>query len=188
MKQKEAFTIKLLPRQELNLKSNVKDIKLKDRLDFTDKSFLKNVYNPFLKLNYSSDKEKDKLPFNPILLLVVLFLLLASVLFNSYFQKNIDPFIFKITKFDLKSSFIDVIRKPYVVTIGEFGNSALAKEEAIKLLPRLKQVNIKQLENGLHTFYIERFGSKEKAYKYAKELIYNGFDLVHVRYIQGLLN
>lgn len=185
MKQKE--TLKLLPRQELNLKNNI-DIKLKDRLDFTDKDFLENTYNPFLKLNYSDNKEKDKSPFNVALLLVVLFLLLVSVLFNSYFQKNIDPILFKITSFDLKNSLIDVVRKPYVVTIGEFGNSALAKEEAIRLVPRLKQVNIKQLENGLYTFYIERFGSKEKAYKYAKELINDGFDLVHVRYIQGILN
>ena len=190
-----------------NESEKLDNIKLKDRLEYLDKGVFEytNTENPFDKLTfqeYKKNKKKHKVrngileyfsSYNFILFLLVVFLLSASILFNRVFLEKLDPKIFKMISqsvffakeiFLLPESFlIDQIKKPYVVTLGEFGNFAIAKEEAIGLLPKLKQVDIKQLNGSIYTFEVERFASKKKAYSLADNFIKDGFDTVHVRYL-----
>lgn len=167
------------------------EIKLSDRLEtFTQ--------NPIEKLAVSVDNAEQAnktstwlFGYNFWLIVLVVCLISSSILFNSFFSKSVDPFLFKLVA--LSSSAIkenevnklvnDLITTPYVVTIGEFGNYAIAKDEAIKLLPQLKQIDIKELESGVLTFEIERLGSKTDAYSLANDLTQRGFEAVHVRYL-----
>ncbi|MBI3590453.1 MAG: hypothetical protein HY094_03620 [Candidatus Melainabacteria bacterium] len=179
-------------------------VKLKDRLEYLDKGIFEDtsVENPFDKLTFREYKKKYETKNNVLgyfssynfgLFVLVVFLLSTSILFNRVFLEKLDPKIFKVafrsvsfTKKAFVSSwnfFVDQIKKPYVVTLGEFGNFAIAKEEAIAKLPKLRQVDIKQLNGGIYTFEIERFASKEKAYSLANGFIKDGFDAVHVRYL-----
>jgi hypothetical protein len=117
-------------------------------------------------------------------------------LLNNFFTKSFDPVVFKLLSFphllqkenilSPKDFVMNQIKKPYVLTVGEFGNSALAKDEATKLLPKFKEITIKQLDTGIYVFEIERFSSKTKAYLTAGKFIQDGLDSVHVRYLPSL--
>jgi len=107
--------------------------------------------------------------------LLVLLLVSLSFLLNPFFSKKLEPVILKFCSIPFS--------KPYILTVGEFKSFAIAKDRAIKLLPELKQINIQQLATGTYTFEIERFTSKEKAYKESTILKQDGFDSVHVRYL-----
>lgn len=152
------------------------------------------VENPVYKIKFRRAKKyKKSRNFSPSLLLFVLTvsLISISIIFNAFFLKRLDPFIFKSLSvlsqkygfYNPQTYIVDQITKPYVVTVGEYGNFAIAKEEAIKLLPTFKQIDIKQLTSGIYTFQIEKCGSREKAYDEASHLTRNGFEAVHVRYL-----
>ena len=182
----------------------IRNIKLKDRIDSLEQEFLigNNTKNPYEELVFPESRKKQNISnqiidvlfsYNFGLFLLIFFLLSVSILFNRFFLEKLDPKLFKIisassslTKNIAVSSrtiVFDQINKPYVVTLGEYGNLAIAKEEAIKLLPIFKQVNIRKLESGIYTFEIERFASKKKAYLLADEFMQKDFDAVHVRYL-----
>ena len=172
-----------------------KGLKLTDRLDLVTKDILIKSSNPIENLSFKDVAENKKIPSNAnfFLILFVAFLLSTSVLLNPFFSKNLDPILFKsITSsisfikrniHGVKNVVIDSLIRPYVVTIGEYGNMAIAKEEAERLLPKLRQIYIKELPSGILTFEVERLGSKKEAYELANELIQNGFEVVHVRYL-----
>ena len=175
----------------------VKQIKLKDTLYMIhDESSIKTE-NPVNKLKFSNygKTKKNKIGFNFWLALIILFFFINSILLNSFFLKNLDPLLFNVCKksvaflnnsfFTVQGLFTDQLSRPYIVTIGEYGNVAVAKEDAVRFLPKLKQINIKELKSGVLTFEIERFGSKSEAYKLAYELKQDGFEAVHVRYLPG---
>ena len=107
--------------------------------------------------------------------LLVLLLVSLSFVLNPFFSKKLEPLAFKYLSMPFN--------KPYILTVGEFKSFAIAKDRAINLLPELKQINIKQLATGTYTFEIEKFTSKEKAYKEYTRLKQDGFDSVHVRYL-----
>ena len=185
-------------------KEILKNIKLKDRLDYISRNVfpVEKVENPVERLTFhevrkrykkKTDKKTFFFSYNFWLFLLVVFLISSSILFNSLFVEKYDRQVFKsistVVSFpgnvfsNLKNSIIAQLSKPYVVTIGEYGNFGVAKDEAIKLLPQFKQIDIKKLKNGIYTFEIERFSSKEKAYSLAKEFTLDGLDGVHVRYL-----
>lgn len=147
-----------------------------------------NVKNPIDKLSFNELEKETKKYSNSVftfytnwIFLLVVVLLSSSILLNKYLLKNLDPIIIKSMS-TAKSFFTDYLKKPYVLTIGEYGNFDVAKEEAIKLLPEFKYIDIKELNGGLYTFEIERFSSKGKAYEVAHKFMYDGYDAVHVRY------
>lgn len=164
-------------------------IKLKDKLEFLNKnsSFEKKIKNPFETLTFNSQqievKNKKKksiflFSYKFWFLLLVLFSLMVSVFFSSLISSKLDPSLYKVI-----NGLSDQINKPYVLTVGNFENFDLAKSKAIDLLPKLRQINIKELPTGNYTFEIDRYGSKEKAYSGAKEFTHDGFESVHVRYL-----
>lgn len=178
---------------------SLEEIKLSDRLEtFTQNPVEKLDLFPESEVktdNAQIDQNKKinkNLPnYNFWLILVVVGLISSSMVFNSYFAKKVDPVLFKLLA--LSNSVIqdnglsrlvgDIILRPYVVTIGEYGNYAIAKDEAVRLLPVLKQINIKELDSGILTFEIDQLGSKKEAYSLASELTQRGYEAVHVRYL-----
>ncbi len=172
-------------------KNNISgDIKTED--DFvsdTISSKIRNkTKNPIDDLQFVEEKESKS--FKWYYLLIVL-LIGLSIGLNSLLQRKQNNSQERNTKsstlnsglFNIKDYFIDQMKKPYVVTIGEFKDFGVAKQEAIKLLPKLKQIDIKQLKSGIFTFEIERFSSKDKAYVLSKDFMNDGFSAVHVRYL-----
>ena len=165
-------------------------IKLKNKLELlnTSASFEKKTKNPFEALTFNEAnfgvEEKRKTAFvwsyKFWFSLLVLLLLTVSVLFNSAISLRFDPVLYKVI-----SNLSALINKPYVVTVGNFESFEIAKSKAIELLPRLKQINIKQLPTGNYTFEIEKCGSKENAYSIAGEFTHGGFGPVNVRYLPG---
>ena len=151
--------------------------------------------NPLERLSFRKYRKKQKTRFssNFYLFIFVALLLSASIVLNKFFLEKLDPKLFKITSTStsfIKSIFVSSqdfvigqLEKPYVLTIGEYGNFSIAKEEAFKLLPKFKQIHIKQLNSGVYTFEMERFASKKKAYFAAEKFMKEGFDVVHVRYL-----
>ena len=143
-----------------------------DVLDFQTRSFLVNTENPVDKLKfYKKENEskpaidKERLIFilsKIIMLIFTVMLLLGSVFLNSL---------------------VFLSDKCYVVTIGEYGNMEIAKNEAIKFLPELKQIHITELDSGIYTLEIEKLSSKTEAYKLAQKLTEQDFDSVHVRHL-----
>ena len=180
-----------------------RSVQLKDRVESLNKSFETNedTENPIEKLQFRRIKRNKKkknlinviFSYNFWLSLVVMSLIVISILLNSYFLERLDPVLFKTisNSFSVSKEFlssptnfiIDQITNPYVVTVGEYGNAAIAKDEAIKLLPKFKQVNIKQLNSGIYTFEMEGLSSKKKAYELAQKFIHDGYEAVHVRYL-----
>lgn len=170
-----------------------------DSESIVDKSSVKNplselYFKEIKKINKSRAKSKSSNRYFKFwLLLLVLFLVSSSILLNSLFLEKYDPAIFKAVKTATsllgeiykgsRAYITDQITKPYVVTVGEYGNVAIAKDEAIKLLPELKQIDIKKLDSGMYTFEIEKLGSKKEAYMLARKFTQSGFDAVHVRYL-----
>ena len=171
------------------LLNKTKNIKLVDRLDFTNQYTLNkiNVKNPARKLRLKSYKQNIYAPKtfgykNRIVFAVVIVLLLASAIFNNTFSRVLDAQLMNFFG-ACKGFLVDNATAPYVVTIGEYGNFAIAKEEAKNLLPKLRQLDIKEISPGVYTFEIDRFNSKKNAYKLAKELIRDDLSSVHVRYL-----
>lgn len=168
--------------------------KLKDRLEFSGNISDSITKSPFDKLDFEEEdelyevKKQSYFSLGKIRLLGIVFLVvLSSFLLNPFLSKKIDPLVFKIISMPftaIENFCFDQVAKPYVVTIGEYGNFSIAKSEAVKLLPVLKQVNIKELGSGLYTFEIERCSSKKKAYKILSKLEQGGFEVVHVRYLK----
>lgn len=165
----------------------IKNIKLIDRLDYTNQNTFKiDVKNPTRKLQFQSYKQNyvpETVEYkNTIVFAVVVVLLLISAVFNNTFSRNLDINLVNFFA-TCKNFLVDNTTAPYVVTIGEYGNFAIAKEEAKDLLPKLRQLDIKEISPGVYTFEISRFNSKKKAYKLAKELIRDDVSSVHVRYL-----
>ncbi|GEM_PF-2562715 len=79
---------------------------------------------------------------------------------------------------------INYSEKPFVITIGEFKTIEEAKDEAVRLLPSLKQVNIELLDNGYYVFVVDKLSSKKHAYEFAKELKDKNISPVKVRYLR----
>lgn len=169
--------------------------KLKDRLEFSSSISESDsiTKSPFEKLDL--EEEEISAPLRQPLISVVkirlmgiaLVVVLVSFLLSPFLSKQIDPLVFKVLSMPfvaVENFCFDQVAKPYVLTVGEYGNFSIAKSEAIKLLPILKQVNIKQLSSGIYTFEIERFSSKKKAYKSLTKLEQGGFEVVHVRYLK----
>lgn len=160
-----------------------------ESVETKDPSF--STDNPVSKLQFQTlqRKKTNKINFlniflsnNSWMFVPALILIFTSISLNKLLLEKLDPGIFTAMSFS-KSLVLDQFTKPYVVTLGEFGNLGIAKEEAVKLLPQLRQVNIKQLKSGIYTFEIERFSAKKKAYFLADEFMQKGFDVVHVRYL-----
>ena len=184
---------------------DIDKIKLIDRIELVGEEFNLeiNTENPieqltFIKQRVRNRKNKTKSFFKPDykfwLLLFICTSLGISFFFNKTFLKTFDPYVVRIVSntscyggnlLDSIQEFtIGLIYKPYVLTVGEYGNFAIAKERAIKLLPYFKQIDIKKLKSGTYVFEIQRFSSKKKAYRIANKLSRNGLDEVHVRYLQ----
>ncbi len=157
-----------------------------------------NTENPLQNLTFANIEQlrkasKEATYRNLLLSVIIIIFMTASVLLNKTLLEKCDPKIFNVASscvqysknlvFSSKQFLSEQINKPYILTIGEYGELSLAKEEAIKLLPELKQIDIKKLDNGMYTFQIERFPSKKQAYAYAGKYIKNGFNSVHVRYL-----
>ena len=176
---------------------NIENIKLKDRLEVLQENttYETKTENPVEKLSFQEYRKRKQELFNYKfwLFLFVIFLLGASIFLNTLHLKRLDQGLLKLIStpaafinevFSSTQNFLyDQINKPYVVTLGEYGNFAIAKDEAIKLVPKLKQINIKQLNSGIYTFEIDKLASKNKAYAIANEFIEAGYDGVHVRYL-----
>lgn len=180
-----------------------KSVQLKDRVEFLNKSFeiSEDTENPVEKLQFRKIKRNKKnknlinaiFSYNFWFSLLVISLIVVSVLLNSYFLERLDPVFFKAisNSFSAYKEFlsnptnfiVDQITKPYVVTVGEYGNAGIAKDEAVKLLPKFKEINIKQLGSGIYTFEMESLSSKKKAYELAEKFIHDGYEAVHVRYL-----
>lgn len=184
-------------------KFQIEGITLKDRLDRSNRNLI-NIYskNPVRSSLEQSVELSSAVKFLPkdsivkrnfTLLVLVVCLLGISVLLNSFFASKVDPLLVSVTSKPvvivsksvgfIKELFFDVFQKPYVVTVGEYGNLAIAKDEAEKLLPRFKQINIKELESGIYVFEIERLSSKKNSYKLANILRKDDLQDVHVRYL-----
>ncbi len=175
--------------------NELNDKKLNRNLNYTfSPSFTSsNTKNPLESISFENEIDEIELvevPFwNKITFKAGVFVTVVislSLLLNPFFKK-IDPIFFKIASAPftgINSYFFDQLHKPYVLTVGEYGNLAIAKSEALKLLPVYKQINIKQLQSGLYTFEIERFTSKRKAYKAFSKLEQSGLYAVHVRYLK----
>ena len=174
-----------MPLKKKEEKEIAEDAKLKDRIaqPINEQLLLtQNVENPVEQLRFKKYKKKNKTNF--YLSVCVLVLIGLSILLNAFFLNKIEPLVFEF--FSSPQNFvIQQFSKPYVVTIGEFGNVAIAKDEAICLLPKLRQIEIKQLESGIYTFKMEQFGLKKNAYELANKLTQDGFEAVHVRYLPG---
>ena len=158
-------------------------IDLKNKLELLNKNpaFEKNTKNPFETLTFNSAKteiKNKKFSYKLWFSILILLLLIISVLFNKIISSKFDPALYKVIN-NLSAQ----INKPYVVTVGNFESFDLAKSKAIELLPKLRQINIKQLPTGNYTFEIDSYGSKEKAYSVSQEFIQDGFESVHVRYL-----
>ena len=162
-------------------------IKFKNKLDSLNQNpgFEKNTKNPFETLTFDELKtevKKKKIIFLPsykfYFSVLVIVLLAFSVLFNGVISSKLDPVLYKLI-----NNLSALTNKPYVVTIGNFESFEIAKGKAIELLPRLRQINIKQLPTGNYTFEIEKCGLKEKAYSIANEFTHDGFESVNVRYL-----
>ena len=171
----------------MSLKKEAENMKLKDRLDLLTRNIFINTENPVEKLHFDKGKNSSQHATaesnNFWLASVVALLISASIMLNSFFVKSCDPILVNAIK-NSTNVFNDQINKPYIVTIGEFSNFNSAKKEAIELLPKLHQVNIKELNNMIYAFEIEKLGSKEKAYSLANEFTKKGFSSVHVRYLK----
>ncbi len=171
----------------------IQGITLKDRVEYvSDDSVLKkNTENPVEKLQFQEILQKRKtykipksvLSQNNVWIpLLVVCLIWVSMTLNSSFFKQADLKLFNSVK-NLNNFALAQFSSPYVVTIGEYGNVSVAKDEAIKILPQFKQIDIKKLDSGLYTFEMDRFTSKNKAYNLAGKFTQDGFDAVHVRYL-----
>lgn len=179
------------------MRNTLPEKKNKEKTEFYNERVIDYVRteNPLERLSFRKYRKKKKthLSFNFYLFILVVLLLGASIFLNNIFLEKLDPKLFKITLtsasfikdiFTSSQNFvIGQLEKPYVLTIGEYGNFSIAKEEAFKLLPKFKQIHIGQLDSGVYTFKIGRFTSKKKAYFAAEEFIKEGFDAVHVRYL-----
>ena len=183
------------------LKKNelIKYAKLKKGLDFLEANtpFNEKIKNPYDELAFNTTKQKvlQSKGLNKFssyrfwLILISVFLLLTSIYLNQLVSTRIDlvmlPWIGQASFIPkpCKQFIFEQIKKPYVITLGHFSNFDTAKEKAIELLPRLKQIDIKQLPTGSYTLEIERFSSKEKAYVLLKQIKQDGFQGVNVRYL-----
>ncbi len=167
-------------------------IKLKNKLELLENNsnFIKRTKNPFESLTFNthdsatkiqSKNEKFQFLFSYKFWFTVFVILSLSVslFFNQLIPLKVDPFLFKLI-----NSFQNQINKPYVLTVGNFESFDTAKTRALELLPKLRQINIKELPTGNYAFEIEKYASKEDAYSASKKLIQDGFESVHVRYLQ----
>ena len=159
----------------------LQNIKLKDRVDYLPQEnlFSKTIENPVEKLRFRELREQRK---NNVWISALVILLISSIALNSSVLKKADYKFFNLFK-NLNDFMLAELNSPYVVTIGEYGNVLVAKDEAIKILPQFKQIDIKKLDSGVYTFEMERFSSKKKAYTLANKFIQDGLDGVHVRYL-----
>lgn len=163
-------------------------INLKNKLDSLSnksKNPVKHTENPFEKLVFEeAEKEKARLFPKLFFLSALVFSLLGiSLLINSLFYEKLDPYLLR-TVVVVKDFISTPLSKPYVVTIGNFKTLDEAKKEAIDLLPRLKQINIKRLPTKYYVLEYEKLSSKQKAYELSGELLNSGFNDVHVRYLK----
>lgn len=167
-------------------------IKLKNKLEILENSSnsIKRTKNPFESLTFNTQDSETKaqaeneklkflLSYKFWFTVFVILSLSVSLFFNQLVSLKFDPFLF-----NLVSSLQNQINKPYVLTVGNFESFDAAKNEAIELLPKLRQINIKELPTGNYAFEIEKYASKEDAYSASKDLIRDGFESVHVRYLQ----
>lgn len=163
----------------LEVQNPIDKLNLEETNWFTDEQFIKGNYLFILKL---------------FLLLFIVFLLFSSIFLNRYFKENVDPKLYSFLKVkyvfvrnsfsDIQNKIIDHVKKPYVLTSGEYADFNSAKDAAVNLLPKFKVINIKQLNNGIYTLEIERFSSKKQAYENAS-LIKNQKGLfVNVSYLK----
>ncbi len=162
-------------------------IKLKNKLESLNKNpiFEKKIKNPFDTLTFTETNNQEKkissiTSYKFWFLLLIASLLIVSVLFNSVISSKLDPFLYKTM-----NNLTNQISKPYVVTIGNFDTYASAKNKAIELLPKLRQIEIIQLPTKNYAFEIEKLSSKEKAYSVARDFKHDGFEFVNVRYLPG---
>ncbi len=153
-------------KKDLIYKKNNLENTVRENIEDKNLQIISRVENPIEKLSFEEDKVEVKNH------KFVYYSLVVALIGFSMFLNACPTF------------FTDQIKSPYVVTIGEFKTFPSAKEEAIKLLPRFKQINIKQLMSGLYTFEMERFTSKDKAYLLANEFMHDGLNVVHVRYLR----
>lgn len=162
---------------EIEADKGLKNSELKDKLDFVDELNILKTENPVFKLSFQKPNKR-----NVYLSLIVICLIGLSILSNMFFLEKFDRIV--INFFSHPQSYIyNLVNKPFVVTIGEYGNLGVAKDEAIRLLPKLKQIKITQLNSGIYTFELDRFAFKEEAYSLAKMCEIEDFDAVHVRYL-----
>lgn len=163
----------------LEVQNPIDKLNLDETHWFTDEPFTKGNYLFTLKL---------------FLLLFVVFLLFSSIFLNRYFMENVDPKLYNFLKVkyvfvrnslsDIQNKIINHVKKPYVLTSGEYADFNSAKDAAVDLLPMFKIIDIKQLNNGIYTLEIERFSSKKQAYENAS-LIKNQKGLsINVRYLK----
>ena len=177
----------------LKKKELIKYISFKNKLDNLNSNLFlkrKKIKNPFEELvfNESLSLKREKknnsflLSYRSFLLALTIALLFVSVFQSSFLSKKSDPLLLSFFQ-ALENIFSRQINKPYIVTVGEFSDFQTAKQRAINLLPKLRQIEIKKLPTGVYTFEMEKFTSKEKAYSLSKQFIQNGFESVHVRYL-----
>ena len=121
---------------------NVENIKLKDRLEVLQENTIDEakIENPVEKLSFQEYRKRKQNLFNYKfwLFLVVISLLSASVFFNALHLKQLDQSLFKLISApasfvnemfsSTQNFFYEQINKPYVVTLGEYGNFAIAKD------------------------------------------------------------
>ena len=151
------------------------------------------VENPVEKLNFEfgvirKKRKKPKISFQFVLAIVSALFVLLSISLNTVFLKKIDPSIGILT---MTKNFLFspvefakcIICKPYAITIGEYGNLLIAKEEAIKLLPLFKAVDLKQLKSGLYTIEISRFSSQKKANAEIEKIRRYNIENLKIRYL-----
>ena len=165
-----------------------KYINLRNKVDHLNKklTFKGQIKNPFEKLLFPENKEiKLKLNIFSYKLWLGLFIVgmfSLSILLNTSSTQKADSALFGFVN-NFKQLISNQITKPYVITIGEFQTFDEAKQRAFELLPRFKQINIKQLPTGTYTFQVQRFASKQKAYSISEEFKEKNFEAVHVRYL-----
>ncbi len=160
-------------------------INLKNKLEQLNKNPVleKKTKNPFDELVFPETvNHKGKriflISYKFWFVLLIILSFSVSILFNRFISTKIDPVIYGLMK-----NPVSQINKPYVVTLGNFKNYQIAKNKAVELLPKLRQINIKQLPTGNYTFEIDSFPSKEKAYSIAEDFKQDGLEPVNVRYL-----
>lgn len=159
---------KIIEDKEINKEQDTKSLSTNVIIDTS---------NPVEGLHFDNYEKNTTYKRSGVFTFLIVSIILLSMTTSLCFNSLQNCFII------FKSTLVDLITCPYVVTIGEYKDFKIAKENAIKLLPKLRQINIKQFKNGIYTFEMDRLNSKKEAYLLAKKFLDAGFDSVHVRYL-----